>query len=145
LIRALLTAILIAAPIGSLLCADLETVKQVVDPKQRAQDAMDNARRAFDIARDAYAQGEMAKVEAALEELRQSVELTYKSLGEVGKPPRKMAKHYKRAEIGCRKLLRRMEGFRDSMSYLDRETIDEVIKAVQKIQSDLLHDVMGGR
>ncbi len=138
-------AMLIAMPFASLLYADLDTVKAEPNPKHRARDLMENARRALDTAREAYSQGETAKVKAALEELQESVELTYASLQEVGKPPRKMASHYKRAEIGCRKLLRRMEGFRDAMSYVDRPMIDDVIKVVQKTQSDLLHDVMGGR
>jgi hypothetical protein len=55
-----------------------------------------------------------------------------------------VSRHYKRAEIGSRKLLRELDGFRNEMSYLEREEIDKVIQTVQKVQSELLHAVMGG-
>ncbi len=124
--------------------ADLEAVKREPKLEKRARKAMDNAGKAFDRARSAYRKGETEVLRVSLQEVADSVALAQKSLQETGKQPRKASKHYKRAEIGSRKLLRRLDNFRNEMSYLDRDQIDEVIASVQKIHEELLHAVMGG-
>jgi hypothetical protein len=37
-----------------------------------------------------------------------------------------------------------LETFRDELSYLERDTIDSVIKVIQKVHHDFLMGVMGG-
>lgn len=125
--------------------ADLESVKTESNLKKRSRKALENADKVLDAARDAYLQGDNAKLKASFEELQASVELAYQSLHEMGKNPRKNAKHYKRGEISTRKLLRRLDTFQAEMSYLDRDKITEVIKTVQKVHDSFLRDVMGGR
>ncbi|MCP5113629.1 MAG: hypothetical protein GY953_22580 [bacterium] len=127
------------------LSADLEVVKAERNLEKRSRLALENADKMLDGARDAYLTGDGAKLEASFQELEESVELAYQSLRETGKKPRKNAKHYKRGEIGTRKLLRRLDTFQAEMSYLDRDKIGEVIKTVQKVHDDFLRDVMGGR
>ena len=126
------------------LWADLETVRRERSLEKRSRLAVENADAALNTARDAYQKGDGERLESALGEIRESVELAYQSLRDTGKRPRKMAKHYKRAEIGTRKLLRRLDTFRDEMSYLDRDRIEPVIKTVRKVHDDMLRDVMGG-
>lgn len=124
--------------------ADLGPIRAEKNLFRRARRAVENADRMMDTARDAYQKGQRKAMMNALKELDDSLALAYESLKETGRKPRKISNHYKRAEIGSRKLLRRLEDFRDEMSYTDRAPIDEVIKKVQKIHDQLLRDVMGG-
>jgi hypothetical protein len=124
--------------------AELDAVKAEKNLQKRAKLAMENADAALDKARAAYMSGEMEAQAAGLTEVEESVALAYQSLKETGKNPRKASRHYKRAEIGSRKLLRRLDTFRNEMSYLDRDPIDKVIQSVTKVHDDLLKDVMGG-
>ncbi len=135
---------LMAFASAGLLRADLETVKAEKNLYRRARKAIENANAALDAAREAYLAGDLEQTNNRLQEVEDSVRLAYDSLQATGRKPRKIAKHYKRAEIGARQLIRRLNGFRDSMSYLDREKIDEVIENVEELQDMLLNAVMGG-
>jgi len=139
-----LLVVLAASVAAAAMAADLEAVKAEENLFKRARKSVENADRMLDVARAAYQKGERDKVSAALKEVDDSIALAYQSLQDTGRKPRKISKHYKRAEIGSRKLLRRLETFRNEMSYLDREQIEQVIKHIQKIQEELLLDVMGG-
>lgn len=125
--------------------ADLEAVRAEKRLERRARLALENADRMITAAREAYQGGDATAVRSALEEVAVSVELCYQSLKETGKDPRRNFRHYKHAEISTRQLLRRLDGFRDEMSYLDRELIEPVIERVEQVNKDLLHDIMGGR
>jgi hypothetical protein len=71
------------------------------------------------------------------------VELVAHSLKETAKNPRNHPKYFKRAEIGTRDLLRRMETFQQEMSYADRPTLDALKAYVQQTHDDLLTGLMG--
>jgi len=129
---------------GGILRADLKAVKAEPRLEKRAEKALKNAHAMLDAAREAYRKGDSERMKAALDEVTESVKLAYRSLKDTGKNPRKRAKPFKRAEISTRQLLRRLDSFRDEMSYQDREQLDGVIGAVRKVNEDLLHDVMGG-
>jgi hypothetical protein len=139
----LLTIALLTGAVGSLR-ADLDAVKAEPKLEKRARRAMDNSEKMLDASRAAYRHGQMAEHQAALKEVQESVQLAYQSLKETGKNPRNNSSHYKRGEIRSRKLLRRLESFRNEMSYNEREQIDEIIKAIQEVHDKFLHDVMGG-
>ncbi len=125
--------------------ADLEAVRAERKLEKRARLALENADRMVTSAREAYQQGDGDGVRAALEEVADSVDLCYESLRATGKDPRRNFRHYKRAEIDTRRLLRRLDSLRDEMSVLDRELIDAVIEQVRQVNQRLLHDIMGGR
>lgn len=125
--------------------ADLEAVRAEKKLEKRARLALQNADRMITAARQSYQSGDAAAVRAALDEVALSVELCYQSLKETGRDPRRNFRHYKHAEITTRQLLRRLDGFRDEMSYLDRELIEPVIERVEHVNKELLHDIMGGR
>ncbi len=129
---------------GGLSWADLQSVKAEKNLYRRARKAMENANAALDAAREAYLAGDLEQTNTRLQEVEDSVRLAYDSLQATGRKPRKIAKHYKRAEIGARQLIRRLNGFRDSMSYVDRDKIDKVIDNVEQLQDMLLNAVMGG-
>jgi len=125
--------------------ADLEEVKKETNLPRRSRLALENADTALDRAREAYRKGDGEGLDQSLAEVTASVELAYESLVEQGRNPRRNAQPYKRGEISTRELLRRLETFRDEMSYTDRDRIAPTIEAVEKAHSDFLRDVMGGR
>ena len=139
---ALLLAILIAAvPLR----AGLQPAKAEPDLGKRAMLALDNAFNALTQARDAYAKADNAKVEAFASEIKDSVELAETSLHGTGKNPRKNPKWFKRAEGSTRDLLRRLEGFQQSMDAMDRSMLDAVKAKVQQVHDDLLEGVLEGK
>ena len=140
-LAACLIPLLLALPLGA---ADLEAVKAEPNLEKRARKALDNASVAFKAAQEAYMQkGDLKLTTAALDEVAQSVELADLSLKQTGKNPRRSPKHFKYAEIRTRELLRRLTDFREQMSALDRDDIDKVRAAVQKVHDDLLVGIMG--
>lgn len=125
--------------------APLGTIKSEPKPERRAERALDNADAALKSATDAYlVKGDLKQTNAALDELSESVELAYTSLTETHKNPSRNPKHFKRAEIRTRELLRRLTDFREQMSVDDREAVDKARSAVQKVHEDLLEGIMGG-
>ena len=138
---ALMAVVVLAPPAAR---ADLEAVKKERKLEKRSRLALENADTMLDAARDAYRAGDASKLRTSLAELQESVELAYQSLVDTGKKPRKNASHYKRGEINTRQLLRRLDTFRNEMSYLDRDQVEAVMKVIQKVHDSFLLDVMGG-
>lgn len=123
--------------------ADLSAAKAENNLEKRAERALDNADLVFQTAQDAYfTKNDLGATHAALAELNESVELAYQSLLDTGKNPSKKPKQFKKAEIRTRELARKLTDFRERMSALDRDQIDQVRAAVQKIHDDLLAGIM---
>ncbi len=121
--------------------ADINSVKVEANPERRSELALENANRDIDEARSAYQAGDVKKSDADLDEVRQSVELSYDSLEQSGKQPRK-SKYYKQAEIRVRAMLRRLASLRDEMSVDDRATLDSAATRLQEIHDKLLTEIM---
>jgi hypothetical protein len=113
--------------------------------EKRSKLALENADGVLKLAREAYGQGEMKQAEAMLVEVRDSVALAMKSLQDTGKNPRKSPKWFKRAEIGTRDLLRKLDAFEQEMSVMDRTMIADAKGTVQKVHEELLLGVMEGK
>jgi hypothetical protein len=142
----ILAVLYVSVSAGAMLCADLNTIKAEPNLEKRAAKALSNAHAAFESALDAYlAKADMKETAAALDELTASVELAYTSLRETRKNPSSRPKHFKRAEIQTRELLRRLGDFREQMAVDDREAADNARDALQKIHEDLLEGIMGGK
>jgi hypothetical protein len=122
---------------------DLARVQAEAHPDKRAHMALDNADDALKQARDAYDKGENEATEARLQEVERSVELAEGSLKETGKNPSRNPKHFKYAELKTRDLLRKLNGFREAMSVADRPPLEHVIGTVQKVHDALLDGIMG--
>lgn len=126
--------------------SDLGTIKSEPKPEKRAERALDNADESLKSAQEAYlVKGDLKQTSSELEELSQSVELAYASLMDTHKNPSKSPKHFKRAEIKTRELLRRLNDFREQMSVDDRAAADKARAALQKVHEDLLEGIMGGK
>ncbi len=121
--------------------ADLSAVKAEPDPGKRSAAALDFANDAIDQARTAYSGGDMARTQAALAAVQESVELSYESLRASGQKPRK-SKYYKHAEQKIHAMLRRLHTLREAMAVEDRPAVDPAIKKLQDINEEVLSDVM---
>jgi septal ring-binding cell division protein DamX len=133
-LAALLVSLSIPLALGA---ADLSAIKAEPNLEKRASRALDNAAVAQKAAEEAYSKKEDAEqANAALDEV---------SLRETGKSPVKSPRHFKEAEIRTRELLRRLTDLRETMSALDRDQIDKVLAAIQKIHDELLAGIMGGK
>jgi len=107
-IRFILAALLAIAGAAALQ-ADLKKALAEPDLEKRSKLALDNAFAAYQAARDAYQKGEMEPVQAAIDEIEQSVDLAFQSLNDTGKNPRRSPKWFKSAELATRDLSRRIE------------------------------------
>jgi len=124
------------------LAFDLAAIKLEPNLERRSERAMDNAAAAMDAARDASSGGEQEKARAALEELRESVDLAYQSLVDSGKSARRNPKFFKRAELKTRELMRRLEGLAQAVDSDDRPFVESVRDRVSKVHDDLIQDIM---
>lgn len=123
---------------------DLGAVKSEPNLEKRSERALDNANLALDAARDAYGRGEFEQSKAELEEVGASVDLAYESLQQTGKDPRRNGK-FKQAELRTRELLRRLQGFGQTMSFADRSVLDKVRDRISMVHDDLLDGIMSKR
>jgi hypothetical protein len=138
-------AIAVAAA-ATLAATDLDPVRAEPNLEKRAQKALDNAEKVFKSAQDSYlVKGDLKQTGIQLDEVAESVELAYTSLLATRKNPSKSPKHFKRAEIETRSLLRRLDDFRDQMSVEDRDTTDKARALLQKVHEELLEGIMGGK
>ncbi len=121
--------------------ADLSSVKAETNLERRSDLALDYANTQLDEAREAYHAGDAAKWQAAMEDARASVELSYQSLEETRKNARNN-KYYKRAELRTRELLRRLDGLRESVGFEERSVVEKVRDRVAEVHDDLLQGIM---
>lgn len=136
-------ALLLSLPL-SLPClgADLAGVRAEPNPERRSERALANADTALDEARKSLEQGEQEKLISAIGEIRDSLLLSKESLEQSGKNPRKNPKYFKRAEIGIRKLIRRLENFRFDVTVDDRKPVDDLIEKAHAVQEEILQGIM---
>src|SRR5271163_2231910 len=122
------------------LAFDLASIKLEPNLERRSELALMNASSAMDAARDAAA--DEAKLKAALQELRDSVDLAYQSLEDSGKSARRNPKFFKRAELKTRELMRRLTGLEQAVDAEQRPVVESVRDRVSKVHDDLIQDIM---
>ena len=127
------------------LALDLGTVKQEPKLEKRSELALAYANTALDSAKTAYQEGRFEQTQAALGEVKDAVALSYDSLRATGKNPRKSSGTFKNAEKSIRELLRRLTGFKDSMSVVDHPVVDPVLNGVNDVHQQLLTGIMTGK
>ena len=120
---------------------DMAAVKSEPDPEKRSELALMNADRAIDAARQAYKDGDDQAAQSAIQEVGESVELSYDALVHAHKAPRK-SKYYKSAELKVRALMRRLTSFRDEVSFESRQSVEAVIKKLSDVHDELLDGIM---
>jgi hypothetical protein len=122
------------------LAFDLAAIKLEPNLERRSELALGNASAAMDSARDAST--DEAKLKAALQELRESVDLAYQSLVDSGKSARRNPKFFKKAELKTRELMRRLEGLAQAVDADDRVFVESVRDRVSKVHDDLIQNIM---
>ncbi len=127
------------------LALDLGTVKTEPKLEKRSELALQYANTALDSAKTAYQEGRFEKTQEALGQVKDAVTLSYDSLMATGKNPRKSSGAFKNAEKATRELLRRLLGFRDSMSVVDHPVLDPVMEDVKVVHENLLSGIMTGK
>jgi hypothetical protein len=136
---ALLISFCLALPLGAV---DLAAIQAEPNLAKRAKLALAAADEDLKSAREAYTQkDDLRQANASLRELSQLAGLAYAALQQAGNNPWR----FKDAEIKTRGLLRLLADFRDSMSVLDRDEIDQVRAAVEKVHEELLAGIMAGK
>jgi hypothetical protein len=123
-----------------LLAVDLNSIKSEPNREHRSDLAIDHASSALDDARELY-EADPAKWRAALDEVRDAVNLSYQALEESGKNARNNS-HFKRAELKTREFLRRLDGLRNTVSFDDREVVEQVRAKVSEVHDELLQRIM---
>ncbi len=124
------------------LAADLASVKAELNPERRSERALLNADAALDEAKKALEQGEEKKLADAIAEVAESLTLSKDSLEQSGKNPRKNPKYFKKAEIGIRKLIRRLDNFRLDITVDERKPVDDLIEKAHALQEEILQAIM---
>lgn len=120
---------------------DLAAVNAEPDLEKRSELALVNADHDIDAARKSYTDGNQQETQAALKELSESVDLSYASLQQSHKEPRK-SKYYKRAEMQLQGIMRRLKGLRDDVEYETRPAVDAVLKKVSDVHDQIIADIM---
>jgi hypothetical protein len=137
--RLLLFALLFGSAIGS---AEFTTVMAEPNLEKRAALALKEADNAITAAKKAYDDKKSDEFRARLEDVQELVNLSYKSLDDTGKRARRSPKHFKRAELGIRALVRRLDSLSNEVSVDDREPVTAARKALNEVHETVLHDIM---
>jgi hypothetical protein len=135
----------LAAASAGVVRADLKAALNEHDLGKRSKLALENAAAALRTARDAYQQGDNAKLVAATNEIQESVDLAWDSLQSTGKNPRSSPKWFKQAEIETRDLLKKLETLQHDLSFEERPILDKAKAHIQKVHDDLLIGLMEGK
>ena len=123
------------------LAADLASIRTEANLERRSDLALDYAHQAVDTARDSYAAGDASKMQAALSEAGDAVDVSYQSLSETVKNPRNN-KSFKRAELRTRELMRRLDGLAQTVALDDRELVTRLRDRVAEVHDNLLKGIM---
>jgi len=121
--------------------ADIGAIKAEPDLNRRSEMALMNADDKIDEAREAYQAGNEAAEKAAIQEVAESVMISYDALEQTHTAPRK-SKYYKRAELHVSALMRRLNGFRDEVSFEFRPSVEAALMKLSDVHDELLADIM---
>lgn len=117
---------------------DLESIKAQTNLERRSEMALAFADNALAEAKAAWRQGETKVFLARLDDVREAVVLSLDSLQKTGRPPNKLVKWYKSAELKTRELSRRLESFAEEVSLEDRAAVQKVDERVQAVHEEFL-------
>jgi hypothetical protein len=122
--------------------ADIAAVKAEPNLEHRSDRALENAFNALDAAKKAYKDADNKGFHEALGELRESVDVSYKSLNDTGKAARRNPKYFKRAQMKLHDLGKRLDTFEKDVSIDERAPVIEVKKRVDELEDEILLQIM---
>jgi hypothetical protein len=138
-------AVMLALVSAQNIHADLKRAMAESNLEKRSKLALENAKAAYEAARDAYQKGDLTQVQAFANEIEESVDLAYQSLQQTGKNPRSSPRYFKSAEQETSQLARRIQGLEEEMSYTERPMLEKTKARVQQVHDDLLLGLMEGK
>ena len=122
--------------------ADLAKAKAERNLGKRSRLALENASAQFRAASQAYKTGgNWETTTAALDEVRESVDLAYAALKETGKKPRESG-DYKNLELKTRALLRSLKDFLQSVGVDERDRVAPIAAFVEQVHDEVLESIM---
>jgi hypothetical protein len=124
------------------LLADLRSIEAEPNLEKRSDRALAHADDTIDAARKAFKDSDVKAFNGALLEVRESVELSQKSLDKTGKAARRNPKYFKRAELKMRSLIRRLDNLEKEVGLEDRPAVQDVLKRVHEIHDQTLLNIM---
>ena len=122
--------------------ADLESIQAEANLERRARSALEFAKAGVKPVLEAYQQSDPQRGIQLLMQIQEAVELAHESLLATGKNPRKNPKHFKRAEIQTRNLVKQLQGLSRDLNYDEREVVESVMARVSAINDQLLLAIM---
>ena len=123
-------------------CADIQSVMSEPNLEKRSERALANADVELDAARKANHAQDSKAFASALDEVRQSIELCYKSLQESGKAARKSPKYFKKAEMKLRDISKRLDNLEKDVMMDERGPVTSLKKRVDELNEQLVLDIM---
>ena len=129
--------------VTSCLAVDLEAVKAEPNLERRSMKALELADASITAAREAFNKNEIKTALAALSNVTAGVEASQEALKATGKNPRRDPKHFKRAEMKIREMLRRLKNLEADLSVEDRPALVEVESKLQQVHDELIAGIMG--
>jgi vacuolar-type H+-ATPase subunit E/Vma4 len=134
-------AFLVLAGAGALR-ADLAKAKAERNLGKRSRLALDNANAQLRAASQAYKTGaSWERTAAALNEVRESVDLAYAALKETGKKPRQSG-DYKNLELKTRALLKNFRDFLQTLGVDERDRVAPMVDHVEQVHDEVLESIM---
>jgi len=127
---------------SSLAFADLNWVMSEPNLEKRSDRALENADEAVGEARKSYRAQDMKAFATALKEVRDSVELSYKSLQESGKAARRSPKYFKRADARLRELAKKLDNLEKDVMMDERTEVTALKKRVDELDEQVVLDIM---
>lgn len=124
---------------------DLEAVRAEPHADKRYWKALEFGSAQIDAARKSYQEGPIENFQPALNNVLGAVQLSDDTLRGTGKNPSKSPKHFKRAELKIREMIRRLQGLEELVSVDDRMVVNKIRTKIQNIHDELLLDIMGRR
>ena len=120
----------------------LERIGREPNLERRAKLALAHAESCVERAGRAYEEGDPKQGEALLAEIQASVEFAKESLDATGKNPSRKPKHFKRAEIATRELVRLLNDLEIRLGFDEREPVKPVRARIVEINTEILMGIM---
>jgi hypothetical protein len=137
--KLLLCALLFGVAICS---AEFTAVMAEPNLEKRSALALKEADNSITAAKKAYDEKNPDEFRDRIQDVQELVNLSYKSLQDTGKRARKSPKHFKRAELAIRTMIRRLESLSNEVSVDDRDVVTSAKNALNDVHETVLHDIM---
>ena len=134
--------IALLACVPSLYGSEYPAVMAEPNLEKRSALALKQADEMIEAAGKAYDQNNLAEFRTALKATTELVDLSYKSLVDTGKRARKDPKHWKRAELSIRTMMRKLDSLAVAVSVDERDIVTSARNHLSDVHDQVLHDVM---